>query len=183
MNPPVAVDKAAAGGLRLNLGGRSSVLPGFKTVDLKEGPTVDYVADISELKMFENGTVDEIYASHCLEHFPHTHTLAVLKEWRRVLRDRARCYIAVPDVDAAVRLIGKEGLTDFIRNLLWGDQEYVLAFHFTGFTFASLARILTQAGFHDVKRLNDMPYGVVDCSKLVDNHYYIPISLNVEAIA
>lgn len=183
MNPPAEALAATAGGLRLNLGGRTTVIPGFKTVDLEEGPTVDYVTDISDLNMFEKGSVDEIYASHCLEHFPHIKTMAVLKEWRRVLKKGAQCSIAVPDVDAAVQLIAKDGLTDFTRNLLWGDQGYLLAFHFTGFSFGTLAQALMKAGFSDVARVRNMPYGMADCSRLVDTHYSIPISLNVKAIA
>lgn len=183
MNPPATVDKAVAGGLRLNLGGRTTIIPGFKTVDLEEGPSVDYVADISDLKMFKDGTVDEIYASHCLEHFPHIKTMDVLTEWRRVLKDGAPCSIAVPDVDAAARLIAKDGLTDFTRNLLWGDQGYLLAFHFTGFSFGTLAQALIKAGFSDAVRVRYMPYGMADCSRLIDTNYGMPISLNVKAIA
>lgn len=183
MNPPAMVLETVAGGLRLNLGGRDTVIKGFKTVDLKEGPTVDYVTDISDLQMFASGSVDEIYASHCLEHFPHARTLYVLEEWRRVLKVGASCFISVPDFDAAVNLYQKEGLTDFVRNLLWGDQGYDLAYHYTGFAFPSLARTLVAAKFSDVKRLKWMPHHIADCSRLVDSLYKLPISLTVEAIA
>lgn len=182
-NPPAAEIKSVAGGLRLNLGGRDTVIPGFKTVDLHEGPTVDYVTDIAQLGMFDDGSVDEIYASHCLEHFPHPKTLEVLKEWRRVLKIGARCFISVPDVDAAIKFILKEGLNDFARNLLWGDQGYDLAFHYTGFTLASLSKLLFKAGFSDIRRAKWMPYGIRDCSRLVDTYYKEPISLTVEATA
>src|SRR6185295_12583800 len=175
MNPPAALEgrkaDSVAGGIRLNLGGRDTVIPGFKTVDLHEGPTVDVVGNIADLKMFQDGSVDEIYASHCLEHFPHPKTLDVLKEWRRVLKPDARCWISVPDFDAAVKLYLKEGFTGFIRNFLWGDQGYDLAYHYTGFTFPLLATLLVHAGFRDVKRHKWMPHGVRDCSRLVDTVY------------
>lgn len=174
---------AIAGGLRLNLGGRDTSIAGFRNVDLKPGPTVDYVSDISNLSIFRSGSVDEIYASHCLEHFPHTRTLGVLTEWRRVLKPGASAHISVPDFDAAVQIYVTEGLVDFLRNLLWGDQGYDLAFHYTGFTFATLAALLVRAGFGDVKRRKWMPYGVNDCSSLVDNVRKQPISLTVEAFA
>src|SRR6185437_6608660 len=42
-------------------------------------------------------TVDEIRASHCLEHFPHGQVAAVLKDWVRALKKGGRLRIAVPD--------------------------------------------------------------------------------------
>lgn len=183
MNSPAVVDKPAAGDIRLNLGGRDTKIEGFKTIDLYEGPSVDVVADISKLTMFEDGTVNEIYASHCLEHFPHPQTGAVLKEWRRVLRPGGRCFIGVPDFDAAAKLYAKDGLTDLLRNLLWGDQGYPLAYHYAGFTFGFLAKSVTDAGFSDVKRVKYFPHGVKDCSWLMDTIYKQPLSLNIEAIA
>jgi hypothetical protein len=133
--------------------------------------------------MIESGSVDEIYASHCLEHFPHVKTAEVLKEWRRVMKRGASCWISVPDFDAAVRLYLKEGLNDFIRNFLWGDQGYDLAYHYAGFTFPYLAALLVNNGFNDVKRHQWMPHKIVDCSRLVDNITGKPVSLTVEAIA
>ena len=185
--PPVTTESRKAdsvtGGTRLLLGGRDTRIDGFKNVDLRPGPTVDFVTDIGDLKQFKDDAVDEIYASHCLEHFPHPQTLGVLKEWHRVLKRGASCWISVPDFDAGVRLYLKQGLTEFTRNLLWGDQGYDLAYHYNAFTFATLAAQLVQAGFTDVKRQTWMPYKVLDCSRLVDTMYLKPVSLTVEAIA
>jgi predicted SAM-dependent methyltransferase len=171
----------AGDSIRLNLGGRGTTIPGFKTVDLKEGSEV--VSDVSDLKGFADGSVSEIYASHILEHFGLNKTLGVLQEWRRVLKSGAKLYVAVPDFDAAVRLYQKEGFSNFLNHLLWGDQEYDLAYHYSGFTFPFLSNMLIQAGFDDVKRISVMPYGIKDCSHLIDTIHRIPISLNVEAKA
>lgn len=183
-HPEVNGNSLDAGGpIRLNLGGRDTQIPGFKTVDLKPGPTVDYESDISDLSMFEDGAVDEIYASHCLEHFSHQRTLSVLEEWHRVLRRGAKCYISVPDFETAIRMYLEWGMTDYIRNLLWGDQGYDLAYHYAPFTYPILLNFLHKAGFKDVKRLTWMPYKVKDCSRLVDTFANKPISLTVEATA
>ncbi len=169
--------------MNLNLGGRDKPIPGFLTVDLYEGEGVHLREDIGVLGGVKDASVDEIYASHCLEHTPHPKTLSVLKNWRRVLKKGAKAYIAVPNFDVMVRLYKQFGLTDFIRNMLYGDQGYPLAYHYTAFTFESLAPLLVEAGFEDVKRIDDMPYGLDDCSALVDNYTRTPISLNVEATA
>ena len=169
--------------LKLNLGGRDTQIPGFKTVDLKPGPTVDYQSDISDLSFCKDGTVDEIYASHCLEHFSHQRTLFVLEEWHRVLKRGAKCYISVPDFEAAIKLYLEWGMTDYVRNLLWGDQGYDLAYHYAPFTFPVLLNLLHKAGFKDVKRMTWMPHKVMDCSRLVDTVDNKPVSLTVEATA
>lgn len=171
------------GAVRLLLGGRTTRIPGFTNVDLFEGPEVDIRTDASDLSMFKDGEAEELYCSHILEHFPHVRTVKVLREWRRVLRKDGKAYIAVPDFDAVIRIYLKMGLCDWVKNMLYGDQIYDLAFHYAPFTFASLAKALTDAGFSDVRRIKDMPYGLRDCSKLIDNLERKPVSLNVEAIA
>jgi SAM-dependent methyltransferase len=169
--------------LRLLIGGRTTKLDGFLNVDLYEGPEVDVRTDASDLSMFETRSVSEIYSSHILEHFPHTKTVDVLKEWRRVLKNDGKAHISVPDFDSCIKLYLSYGMTDFIRNLLYGDQQYTLAFHYTAFTFATLALACTQAGFSDVKRISQMPYGLLDCSSNVDTANCKPISVSVEALA
>jgi len=167
------------GPIKLNLGGRDQKIEGFLTVDLYPGSDVE--SDISKLP-FEDGTVSEIYASHCLEHFSHRRTISVLQEWNRVLKKGAKAYIGVPDFEAAVKLYSKIGLTDLINNFLWGDQEYDLAFHYSGFTFSTLASSLVKSGFNDVKRMQNLPYRLPDCSTLRDTKFNLPLSLNVMAV-
>lgn len=174
---------AAGGPFKLNLGGRTHPIPGFLNIDLFDGEGVDIKADITKLDMFKDGEVSEIYASHCLEHSPHPKTLDVLKEWRRVLAKGGKAYIGVPDFKAMVDLYLKIGFNDFMRNFLWGDQGYDLAFHYTGFDYAYLAKQLVMAGFTDVKRLDRMPFGLNDCSSLRDTMFGKAVSLNVVATA
>jgi predicted SAM-dependent methyltransferase len=174
--------KASGEPVRLLLGGRTTKITGFTNVDLYEGPEVDIHSDVSDLLMFKDGSVSEIYASHILEHFSHTKTINVLKEWRRVLKSGGKAYIAVPDFDATITIYLKEGFVQFINNFLWGDQEYPLAYHYSGFTYPYLASRIIEAGFNDVKRIKVMPYNVKDCSHLIDTLHGIPLSLNVEAI-
>ena len=135
------------------------------------------------LEGIKDGEATEIYASHVLEHFSHTKTVDVLKSWRRVLVPKAKAYIAVPDFDAMVKLYLEFGMNSFIRNMLYGDQGYALAYHYTGFTFPTLAAAIVEAGFSDVKRIERMPYNLNDCSTLLDTAYHRPVSLNVVAIA
>ncbi len=192
MNSPALESVASlisgAGEIRLNLGGcgegfLDGRIPGFITVDLREGPNTDIVADCSDLRFFKTSSVSAIYASNILEHWPHGKTVEVLKEWRRVLKNSGKAYISVPDFDVAVKLYSKEGLTDWLLFHLWGDQKHKLNFHYTCFTFATLAKALIDAGFSDVKRAKKWPFSVSDGSQNVDSHYGMMISLNIETTA
>lgn len=182
---PVAA-KASAGALRLNLGGmgegfRESQIPGFKTVDLRDG--ADFVADVKDLGFIPNGAVEEIYASNVLEHFPHKETVTVLKEWKRVLAPGGLLWISVPDFDASVRLYQQHGMVNWVKFLIWGDQEHQLNYHYINFTWATLAKALYDAGFSECVKVEHLPYGVRDASEIVDSYFKKPISLNVKAIA
>lgn len=169
------------GGIRLNLGGRGTKIQGFQTVDLSEEHDVQIKSDVSNLWMFRDETVQEIYASQILEHFPHLKTESVLKEWHRVLMPGARITIGVPDFQRAVEIYLEIGLVPWVVNQLYGDQIYPLAFHYAPFTFASLSAVMHKVGFTKIRRIRDMPYGIVDCSANLFNMDGKPVSLNVEA--
>ncbi|OYW71342.1 MAG: hypothetical protein B7Z37_28070 [Verrucomicrobia bacterium 12-59-8] len=53
--------------------------------------------DASELKGLEAGSLDYVYASHCLEHLPDP--VEALNRWADVIRSGGFMYVAVPDFD------------------------------------------------------------------------------------
>lgn len=195
MNPPILVSQKTPvkikcalpndGSLCLNLGGAgegyiSGKIQGFITVDLRETVDTDVVSDISDLSWLPNYSCSQIYCSNALEHFPHTDTVNVLKEWNRVLKPKGKLWVSVPDFDAAVRLYQKVGLTEWVAFLVWGDQKAPLNYHYINFTFPTLASKAIQAGFSDIRRVVHFPFGVKDASEHKDNFFNMPISLNVE---
>lgn len=170
--------------IRLNLGGcgegfLDSRIPGFLTMDLREG--ADVVGDCADLSRFPDESVSDVYASNILEHWPIAKTVDVLKEWRRVLKPGGKLYVSVPDFDAAVKLYLKLGLVKWLKFHLWGDQMHPLNYHYVCFTFASLAEDLHAAGFSDIQRVKVFNIGEKDCSRSVDSRTREPISLNVVA--
>jgi Uncharacterized protein conserved in bacteria len=97
------------GPLCLNLGGAgegflSGRIPGFITVDLRDVDDTDIVSDISDLSWTGDGTVDQIYCSNALEHFPIHKTKDVLAEWHRVMKPGGKLFVSVPDFDANVKI-------------------------------------------------------------------------------
>lgn len=164
------------------LGGRDQKLDGWTNIDLYEGPNVDVKCDVSKLP-FENGCVDEIYASHILEHFSHWKTLDVLKEWRRVLKKGGKAFIGVPDFQAMLNIYKEFGMVPWFTRMMYGDQEYPLAYHYCAFDYEHLANLCHDAGFGLVNRVVNFPHGLKDCSTHNDSVYGRPVSLNMEATA
>lgn len=171
--------------MKLHLGCWNRFLPGYINIDIK-GEGVDMKADIRELP-FNDASVDEIYASHVLEHFGRHEFKAVLKEWARVLKPGAGIYIAVPDVDSAIDYYHKHGDFKLLYGQFWGGQRDEYDHHKFGYTLKTLSEYLIEAGFMDPERYDTfeyLPEGFDDFSKSYLPHMDFSghlLSLNVKA--
>lgn len=57
--------------MKLHIGCGERFLPGYKHLDARKMPHIDYVTDkLHKLDMFDDNSIDEIYACHVLEHVP-----------------------------------------------------------------------------------------------------------------
>ena len=82
--------------IKLDMGaGLDSRVNGWTTVDL--APGCDLRLDLSEPLPLGENQVDEIYASHLLEHFNYRDLMKMLADWHRVLRPAGRIRVAVPN--------------------------------------------------------------------------------------
>jgi predicted SAM-dependent methyltransferase len=166
--------------VKLNLGCRTRTKTGWVNFDCDPHPGVDVVGDIRNLSMYADGSVSEIYASHVAEHVPHPETLAMLKEWARVLEPGGKLYVAVPDFARCVELYMQLGLNDWINRFLCGDQEYRTAYHYSLFDEGKLSKLLAEAGFADSFRVEQFPDSEdAECSNLVSTHDGERVSLNM----
>lgn len=71
--------------MKLHIGCGNRYLAGYKHLDARQFPHVDYIGKAEDLSRFEDESIDEIYACHILEHFRRNEVASVLKEWYRVL--------------------------------------------------------------------------------------------------
>ena len=53
--------------MKLHIGGKETK-EGWSILNIQKKDGVDFVGDISDLSQFKNNSIDEIYASHVLEH-------------------------------------------------------------------------------------------------------------------
>lgn len=102
-------------GVRLNLGGGHVHLNGFVSIDRKEGQEVYPLA-------YADNSVDEIIASHVLEHFSHNQEAGnVLKHWIEKLKPGGRLRLAVPDFEELAKL--------YLAGAPVAIQSYVMGGH------------------------------------------------------
>ncbi len=146
--------------VRLNLGAGSSIVEGYTPLDRKLG------SEIYPLPMYEKDSVDVVRASHCLEHFPKTLTLAVLAEWTRVLKPGGILKIAVPDFEYAIEHADHPHFEGWIM----GGQSDKNDFHYSLFNREKLTELLKLAGLEDIKPWTSE---INDCASL-------PVSLNLQ---
>ena len=170
--------------LRLHIGCKGRRIDGFKRLDIVQHGDVDYVQDAADLSNFADGTVDEIYASHVIEHIPKPGLAGALEEWNRVLKKGGVMWVSVPDFDRVVGLYLKCGkvLSLWFDHLIHGDQETPYDFHYHCFTYQTLSGFLSKAGFEKIREIENLPYGVQDASRISDSMFNEPISLNMQAV-
>lgn len=89
--------RALQGAARISLelgSGPKTGRDGWTTVDVYGA---DITHDLRKGIPLQAGSVDQIYASHLLEHIPYPAMLGFIGECRRVLKKGGRLYICVPD--------------------------------------------------------------------------------------
>lgn len=145
------VARARENGIKLNLGCGHIPLDNYINVDMRKLEGVDIVADVNDLP-FEASTVEEIFSSHLVEHFPQeVLRRQLLPYWRNLLRPSGRLHAIVPDTEAMVNALVREtyDFEDF-REVLFGAQDYVGDFHYNALTPSSFEALLGDAGFVDI---------------------------------
>src|SRR4051812_17814109 len=90
--------------LRLHVGGES-VKPGWKILNIRRGPGVDFVGDCRDLSQFADESVAAVYGSHVYEHLDYAGEVQkAMAEVHRVLKPGGEFFIAVPDLERLCRL-------------------------------------------------------------------------------
>jgi predicted SAM-dependent methyltransferase len=104
--------------------------------------------------------VDDIYASHVLEHLGYQEKLPrALAEFHRVLKKGGRARISVPDFEILCRLFleARQSLPEriLIMRMAFGGQLDPYDFHYVGLSFDILGELLGNAGFSRIERVSE----------------------------
>src|SRR6185436_6764054 len=128
----------SGGALRLNIGGIEKKA-GWRIFNVVPGPDVDFVGDCTDLSQFADGSVDEIYASHVLEHVSYgTDLRQALAGFHRVLKPGGAAKISVPDFEILCRLFldPRASMLDRfeVMRMAFGGQMDAHDYHRVGLT-------------------------------------------------
>jgi predicted SAM-dependent methyltransferase len=146
---------------RLNLGSGDQALDGFTNLDGKSGDSL-FPLDVAD------GSIDEIRASHVLEHFSHRDVMAVLKHWVSKLVPGGLLKIAVPDFEKIARDY-LDGKPVNVQGYVYGGHVDERDRHNCGFDTELLSEMMLDCG---LERLHHWTSEIDDCAAL-------PITLNV----
>jgi hypothetical protein len=141
--------------LKVHLGCGKRHIPGFVHVDQAPFPHVDHVRDIRDLSIFEDATVEILYACQVLEYFDREEVTAVLAEWRRVLAPSGILRLSVPDFEVISRLYRAGLRLEWFLGTLYGripDGRGGFIYHRTTYDEPSLRAVLESCGFEEVAR-------------------------------
>jgi len=126
--------------MKLNIGAGNTEIEGFTPIDRKFGH------EAYPLQYADN-SVDEIRASHILEHFTFREASEALRDWVRVLKPGGRIRIAVPDVDKCLSSNDPNRLF-----YLMGGQTDENDIHKSAYDENRLRAVMMDAGIGNLRR-------------------------------
>ena len=157
--------------LKLHIGGKETHSD-WKILDIEARPEVDYVGDAADLSQFADNSIDQIYASHVLEHFYYglnNELIQVLQEWHRVLKPGGQLLISVPDLKTLCWLYLNPNLEPLERHhlmrIMFGGQVNEYDVHKVGFDADTLGLYLQEVGFETCYQVSEFNL-FNDCSSL-----------------
>jgi predicted SAM-dependent methyltransferase len=148
--------------LKLNLGAGVHQLNGYENLDGSKGDVI-YPLAYTE--------VDEVRASHVLEHFGHEESVHVLLNWFDALKGGGVLKLAVPDFDDLMRrrALGQDLPFEAI---IMGGQTDERDFHKSIWNLDKLRTLMEMIGLVDIQTWQSE---VMDCAAY-------PFSLNLQGV-
>jgi protein O-GlcNAc transferase len=167
--------------LKLHIGGKQAKA-GWKILNAQAIDGVDYIGDVRDLSVFEDGCCETIYASHVMEHVPQKDFLRTLQGIHRILCDKGEFHFSVPDLETLCQLFLDPKLDKpqrfHVMRMMFGGQQDEFDFHFIGLTNEFMLDFFKQAGFSSARRVQS--FGLFDDTSDF-SPYGSPISLNMIA--
>lgn len=168
--------------MKLHIGGEEPK-DGWQILNIQDGPHVDYVGPCTDLGQFDEGSVEEIYASHVFEHLGYRDELpTALTECHRVLSVGGNLKISVPNLGVLCQIFVADGLSITQRHelmrMMFGGQLDPYDFHKVGLIEDFLRNDLGKTGFAKIERVEEFNLFDDTSSARIATHL---ISLNMIA--
>ena len=167
--------------MKLHIGGEEKK-EGWKILNIQQKPDVDFIGDITDLGQFDDNSIEEIYASHVVEHVVQKKVETTLKGIHRVLKDSGKFYVSVPDMDILCKIYLDPKAPLKVKyhtmRMMFGGQVDDFDFHYFGWNFQFMNEFLLKAGFKKIEKVKSFSL-FNDTSDFAP--YGPPISLNIIA--
>ena len=167
--------------MKLHIGGKQ-IKDNWKILNIQKNEGVDFVGSITDLSQFDNDSIEEIYASHVVEHVDQKNIKKTLEGIYRVLKNDGKFYISVPDLDVLCRIFidskAPPKVKFHVMRMMFGGQSDEFDYHYFGWNYQFLNSYLIEAGFQKNERVKSFNL-FNDTSDYAP--YGSPISLNVIA--
>lgn len=120
----------------------------YRTEALTENDIVHDVTTIDEV--VEANCVEQLRATHLIEHFSHRQTLSLLQTWHSIMAEGGQIYLETPNFAYHAQLL-LDGRHEEALRYCFGGQLDDGDYHKTAFTVDTITRYLELAGFKDIK--------------------------------
>jgi|TARA_B110000305_G_C19045177_1_gene450086 predicted SAM-dependent methyltransferase len=168
--------------MKLHIGGKEKK-EGWSILNIQKNDNIDFVGDISDLSQFEDNSIDEIYASHVVEHVNQKNIKKTLSGIHRVLKTNGKFYISVPDMDVLCRIFIAKGAPTKVKfhvmRMMFGGQIDEFDFHYFGWNLEFLKDYLSSAGFKKIEKVKF--FSIFSDTSNYAPYNEVPISLNIIA--
>jgi len=146
---------------KLYLGCGNDKREGFINIDIDEKVNPDIVADVKNLNMFGDGSVDEIECCHLFEHLTYPDAVNALKEWYRVLNKGGKLSLELPNLERCLEILYKKEGEEAQKYAMRGIYGYIpdiqksgiAHIHKYGWTPRTLNNELKKIGFSIIKKV------------------------------
>jgi predicted SAM-dependent methyltransferase len=137
--------------IKLNLGCGSKTKDEYLNVDIRNGKNVDLVATLVNLP-FKKDSVDEIFSSHVIEHFPRFNLEnEIFPYWYSLLKSGGKLVAFFPDAHTmATKYVNGEYDFESFATVTFGGQDYKFNFHYIMFNEEFVTKLLKKAGFTNI---------------------------------
>lgn len=133
--------------MKLNIGAGQTELDGFLAIDRNFGGEA-YPLTFNDGNPVGDESVEEIRASHILEHFGFDLVPKVIDCWYRTLKPGGKIRVSVPDMDRIIDL--REKGDKLWSRYLMGDQHDNNHYHRSVFTRGDLKKLMGEIGLVDI---------------------------------
>jgi SAM-dependent methyltransferase len=123
---------------------------GWRQVRVDSDPAVspDVIADLTDLAAIPDGSVDAVWAAHCVEHVYEHQVPIVLAEFRRVLRADGFAVVIVPDLQGLGHYLSEDRLHEEVYRSAAGPvSAHDMIFGFGAAIAGGRASMAHRCGF------------------------------------